>query len=146
MSIYGIDIGNNSTKISKLNNGIIEINLNNKSERNTKTFISFKDVRYYGEDAYNQLATNTNNVCYNFKNHLIDKKIKYKINYNKNNFDLFSEDLMYLFLSYIYKTLDKPEVTFAVPFNFYQSQKEIIKLCAKEIGYQQYNIINSHLH
>ena len=74
MSVLGIDIGNDTTKISNLFNGKIETVLNKQSERKTRTILSFKDIRYFGDDAYNQLVNNSKNVCFNFKDEICSIK------------------------------------------------------------------------
>ena len=62
----GIDLGNHSTKLSNLTNGKINIILNKSSQRSSKTLMSFKDIRYFGDDAYSQQVNNYKNTVSGF--------------------------------------------------------------------------------
>ena len=58
MKLFGIDLGNESTKISILNDGKIETFINTNSNRKTKTLISFKNIREYGDNVENKIGIN----------------------------------------------------------------------------------------
>ena len=76
----GIDIGNYSTKLSNLANGKINIILNKSSQRSSKTIMSFKDSRYYGDDADYLKLNNYKNTVSDFMITTLHWSITIKLN------------------------------------------------------------------
>jgi heat shock 70kDa protein 4 len=156
----GIDIGKHLTKISNLVNGKIDIVLNNSSGRSSKTLISFKDIRYYGDEAVIQQVNNYKNTVndfmlsisnneynYIYPNRSIEKEIGYTIVYNNNDYNFSPEYLLTMYLNNINKTLIKNDIysdyaTLSVPNNFNLKQKKIVLECIKNAGWKNPYVID----
>ena len=165
----GFDLGKYSTKISSLSNGKIEIILNNSSGRNFKSMISFKDKRYWGDEAYQYQINNYKNTINCFLQILdkenINKKmyifpnleeqekntnIEFKINYINNSYLINAECILIMYFKYFKQYFEKKSIchdylTLAVPLNYSLEKKKIITNCLNGAGFKNCNIINSGL-
>ena len=137
----GIDIGKHLTKTANLINGKIDIVLNNSSGRSSKTLMSFKDIRYYGDDAHIQeinnykntvndfFSMNDSNNVYIYPNRFDGENTAYTVSYNNIDYTLSSEYLLTMYLNNINKTLIKNDVhsdyvTLSVPNYLNLKQKK----------------------
>merc|ERR1711871_797966 len=66
MSIIGIDLGDLYTKAATLDNGVIENILFNETNRKNYSYITFKDKRLIGIEAFNGLKNNYEKSIFNF--------------------------------------------------------------------------------
>ena len=73
MASIGIDIGTHSTVVSHVNNGSIEIILNNLSNRATPSVLCFtENMRTFGEDGKTRYVTNIKNSIIGMTQYLGD--------------------------------------------------------------------------
>ena len=122
----GIDLGNHSTKLSNLTNGKINIILNKSSQRSSKTLMSFKDIRYFGDDAYSQQVNNykntvsdfmitiLNNNCsrlYLYPNLSNTKNLNYTLILNGTAYHLSPEYLLAMYLTNINNNLKENNIS-----------------------------------
>ena len=161
----GIDLGNHSTKLSNLTNGKINIILNKSSQRSSKTLMSFKDIRYFGDDAYSQQVNNykntvsdfmitiLNNNCsrlYLYPNLSNTKNLNYTLILNGTAYHLSPEYLLAMYLTNINNNLKENNistdyVTLAVSNNFNLYQNNILLECLKNSGWKNPHIINKSI-
>ena len=163
----GIDIGNYSTKLSNLVNGKINIILNKSSQRSSKTLMSFKDIRYFGDDAYSLQVNNYKNTVSDFMitilNNNYDKLYlypnlsnpnlsnpNYTLIFNDTTYHLSPEYLLAMYLNNINNNLKENNistdyVTLAVPNNFNLYQNNIMLECLKNSGWKNPHIINKSI-
>ena len=149
MTILGIDIGNASTKIGHIKNGVVNILLNSQSKRSTKTFISFRDIRYFGDNAYNQLVSNYKYVLYNFKKDLGSGKI-YKIKCGNSEYQFNPVQIMVMYAKFLNKlitinNIKSDQLTLAVSENFSILQKNLLHKSFKKDNWGNVNIITQSM-
>ena len=163
----GIDIGNYSTKLSNLVNGKINIILNKSSQRSSKTLMSFKDIRYFGDDAYSLQVNNYKNTVSDFMITILNNNYNklylfpnlsnpnlsnpnYTLILNGTTYDLSPEYLLAMYLTNINNNLKENNistdyVTLAVPNNFNLYQNNILLECFKNSGWKNPHIINKSI-
>ena len=163
MKLFGIDLGNESTKISILNDGKIETFINTNSNRKTKTLISFKNIREYGDNVENKIGINYKNIVSNFINNISNPDDFYFYNNfnNKENkeFNIFFNNEYYTFKSYEILTmfctylLDElssngkfpQHVTFGIKSNYSYSDITIFNRCLNSIDLTDYYLLHNNI-
>jgi len=163
MTVLGIDVGTFSTKITYQKNNRLDIFLNRESSRSTKTLISFKDVRFFGESAYNQITSNYKNIAYNFKNSvnttckstdvILDRIYMNNLNqkiYRIDNRELDSNHALSMFIKHLVEMISeggiKPGIaTLSVPIWFDYKDRDITKKAAMNAGLNMVKVITQDI-
>ena len=158
----GIDLGNYSTKLSNLTNGKINIVLNKSSQRSSKTLISFKDIRYFGDDADSLQINNYKNTVSDFMIRILNtdctklylypnlSKTVYTLILNGISYQLSPEYLLAMYVKNINTNLKENNistdyVTLAVPNNFNSHKNNMLLECLKNSGWKNPHIISKSI-
>jgi molecular chaperone DnaK (HSP70) len=165
MDIIGIDYGNYSTYVSKIENNNTKIILSPSSNRYFKNLISFKEKTYFDTEAENFYISNYQNNIFNHKiimnicnygnqtniNQYNTKKLNENLfnnKLNKGNIEIGNgekyniEQIMALNINNLINTDKKSNIFFSIPdyYSIFQRQKIIDTF--KIIDYENIKLVN----
>lgn len=155
MSVLCIDFGNSFIKLSKSENGIINVLTDNGSYL-INNCLTFKDYRLHGVNAINNnnffstigdlkrmIGLEYNDIKkIPYINNNIDQENNFNIKINKHNFDVSIIHLVGMIIDYHCNKNKIKKISISVPDNFNQAQRQILVNCCKIFNIDIFSLVN----